>query len=180
MVKIKELKLDMNIRITDKYWIAKVIGKIGKIEVIDKGDNTIKVSFPDLEDWWWFDLDELEYVTEKSEVEHLELELELAENAVNAVKDNLNSAKIALLKFEENNRVYSWKDLNNNAPTGVYKAQGVMSIDHAYRFYVNDKHEVLYVTCGHQGRDEIEKANAACWDSETFKKIDIELTVILS
>lgn len=173
MVEINDLKIGMKVCITQHAWQTKTIGKIGEIVQIDKGDDTVKIKFPSLDsDWWYFDLNEFELVTEIPTLKSLEEELELAETAV-------NDAKIMLREFKENNRVYSWNDLNHNAPTGVYQAQGVRNIDHAYRFYVNDKNEVLYVTCGHQGRNEIERANEACWHSDTFKKVDDELTVTL-
>src|ERR1035437_5741454 len=83
MVEIKDLKIGMKVRITSSAWITKAIGKIGIIENIDKGDNTIKVSIPDEGDWWWFDLNELEHITHNATVEELEKEVELAETAVN-------------------------------------------------------------------------------------------------
>lgn len=165
--------------------LEKYEGKIATVEQIDLDDNTVYLNFHDgsMSEWdntVWLGNGHVEKVSDlmvdvvkpspldniasaKLEVEALKTQLEVAEQKLEALENVI--------------RIYSYSDLESNAPSGVYQAQSAENIDDVYRFYVNASNEVFYITCGYMGREELERAEVRAWQDETFAKVEIELVV---
>ena len=134
MVDIHDLKIGMQIRITSSAEVSMAQGKIGEIERVDRNDNTVKVTIPELSDWWWFKLNEIEYITPESTLKFLEKNVKLAVEAANVARDALND-------FNEKNRTFTGRDLLDSAPVGVYS----INTNEYTRFIKNSRNEVFYI-----------------------------------